>query len=64
MSPTQTVTYPWHQKLPRLGSDAEFAALRRLLQESDYTDEGICLRVKVDDLKEYLEHEHIPVRRI
>jgi len=53
MSPTQTVAYPWHQTLPRLGTDEEFAALRRLLQESDYTDEGICKRMGVEDLLEY-----------
>ncbi len=53
MSPTQTASYPWHRKLPRLGTGEEFAALRRLLQESDYTDEGLCQRLKVEDLLAY-----------
>ncbi|HYW45952.1 MAG TPA: class I SAM-dependent methyltransferase [Bryobacteraceae bacterium] len=53
MSPTQTVAYPWHQTLPRLGTSEEFAALRRLLQESGYTGEGICKRVNVENLLEY-----------
>ncbi|HEY2018730.1 MAG TPA: methyltransferase [Bryobacteraceae bacterium] len=53
MAPTQTAAYPWHQKIPRLGTDAEFTALRRLLQESGYTDEGICRRLNVEDLTDY-----------
>ena len=53
MNPAQAPSYPWHQKLPRLGSDAEFAALRELLQACGYTHEGICSRMNVDDLAKY-----------
>jgi len=53
MSPAQFISYPWHQTLPRLGSAEQFAALRRLFQDSGYTDEGITERAKVDDLKDY-----------
>ena len=53
MNPAQAASYPWHQKLPRLGSDAEFAALRELLQACSYSHEGICSRMNVDDLAKY-----------
>src|SRR4051812_22260062 len=48
MIPAQAASYPWHQKLPRLGSDAEFAALRELLRTCSYSQEGICRRANVD----------------
>ena len=53
MTPAQAVTYPWHRKLPRLGSEEEFAALRKLLEECQYSYDGICKRVKVDALSNY-----------
>jgi SAM-dependent methyltransferase len=53
MNPAQAVPYPWHQKLPRLGSEEEFAALRALLEACSYSYDGICKRVKVDDLSKY-----------
>src|SRR5689334_14457863 len=53
MAPTQTALHPWHRTSPRLGTDEEFAALRRLLRESGYTDEGICQRLEVEDLAQY-----------
>ena len=40
MNPAQAASYPWHQKLPRLGNEAEFAALRELLQACSYSHEG------------------------
>jgi SAM-dependent methyltransferase len=53
MTPAQSVPYPWHQKLPRLGSEEEFAALRALLEVCGYSYDGICRQVKVDDLTKY-----------
>jgi hypothetical protein len=53
MNPAQAVLYPWHQKLPRLGTAEEFAALRALLEACSYSYDGICRRVKVDDLVKY-----------
>jgi SAM-dependent methyltransferase len=53
MTPAQAASYPWHQKLPRLGSEEEFAALRKLLEECGYSYDGICKRVKVDALLDY-----------
>jgi SAM-dependent methyltransferase len=53
MHAAQAGPYPWHQKLPRLGSEEEFAALRALLEACGYSEDGICRRVKVDDLAKY-----------
>jgi SAM-dependent methyltransferase len=54
MNSEQAVPYPWHQKLPRLGTAEEFAALRELLEACSYSHDGICRRGKVDDLAQYL----------
>ena len=53
MSPTQTASYTWHQTLPRLATREESAALRRLFEDSGYTDKGITQRLNVDDLESY-----------
>jgi SAM-dependent methyltransferase len=61
MTPVQAASYPWHEKLPRLGSEEEFAALRKLLEDCDYSYEGICRRVNVDELSKY---RSAPVREL
>ena len=53
MNPAQAIAYPWHQKLPHLGTEEEFAALRALLEACSYSYDGICRRVNVDDLSKY-----------
>ncbi len=53
MNPAQAIAYPWHQKLPHLGTEEEFAALRALLKACSYSYDGICRRVNVDDLSKY-----------
>ncbi len=48
-----TTASPWHRQVPRLGSDEELDGLRRLLEESGYSYEGLCRRLGVDDLDRY-----------
>ena len=44
---------PWFQKVPQPGTDADFAALRRLIEESGYHDEGIRGRLKIESVANY-----------
>ncbi|MEO8595152.1 MAG: methyltransferase [Candidatus Solibacter sp.] len=53
MTPAHAESFPWHQKLPRLGTEQEFADLRALLAACDYSYEGICRHIKVADLAQY-----------
>jgi hypothetical protein len=53
MASPQPDSHPWHKELPRLGSDAEFAALRRIFRESDYSTEGLKRHLNVAELREY-----------
>jgi len=41
---------PWFSKSPQLGTDEEFARLRRLFEEANYTVEGICTRFGTTEL--------------
>ncbi len=43
----------WFEQVPRIGSREEFAALRRLLDNAGYTEEGILQRLLVEDLNDY-----------
>ena len=53
MASPQPTSHPWHKELPQLGSDAEFAALRRVFRESDYSTEGLKRHLNVAELREY-----------
>ena len=53
MTPTQAEAFPWHRTLPRIGTDQEFASLRALLAACDYSYQGICRNLKVDELSKY-----------
>jgi SAM-dependent methyltransferase len=53
MASPQPASHPWHKELPRLGSDEEFAALRRVFRESDYSTEGLKRHLNVGKLEEY-----------
>jgi len=53
MSAPQPIPHPWHSELPKLGSDAEFAALRRAFQDSGYNVENLCRYLNVDQLDRY-----------
>jgi SAM-dependent methyltransferase len=53
MSSPQLAAHPWHQQLPRLGSDEEFAALRRVFRESQYSTEGLKRHLNVAELQDY-----------
>ena len=50
MAAAPATTSPWFEKWPQLGTDDEFARLRRLFEESNYTVEGICNRFGVTEL--------------
>ena len=45
--------FPWHAQLPRLGPPEEFAALRRLLEQVSYSEEGICRRLGLERFSDY-----------
>ena len=53
MSAAPDIAYPWFQNLPRLGTHADFAALRRLIEDSGYNDEGIRQRLNTDSVSNY-----------
>jgi SAM-dependent methyltransferase len=68
MASPQPASHPWHKELPRLGSDAEFAALQRVFRESDYSTEGLKRYLGVAALEEYKTppvevREALPVER-
>jgi len=48
-----TVLSHWHGQAPPLGSDEAFAALRRLVEDSGYSESGICRRFNVERMNEY-----------
>ena len=54
MTAAHPIMFPWHRQAPRLGTGEEFAALRRLLEESGYSNEGLCRRLNVDDMDKYV----------
>ena len=54
MAGAPTPLHPWHAQTPRLGSDGEFAALRRLLEQSGYSEEGMCRRFGVERLIQFM----------
>jgi carbamoyltransferase len=53
MSAAQSIPHPWHSELPTLGSDAEFAALRRTFRENGYNAENLCRHLNVGVLDLY-----------
>jgi carbamoyltransferase len=46
--------FPWHAQLPRLGTAAEFSALREMLETADYSEPGLCRRFGVEKLSDFL----------
>jgi SAM-dependent methyltransferase len=54
MAAAQPTPFPWHRHVPRLGTGQEFAALRSLLENCEYSNEGLCRRLGVDDLDKYV----------
>src|SRR5580700_1918243 len=53
MAAPQNVTGRWYEKLPELGSDGDFAALRRMLHEAGYTTEAVLERAHIDSIENY-----------
>ncbi len=53
MASPQPAAHPWHKELPRLGSDAEFAALRRVFHDSGYSADGLKRHLGVAALEDY-----------
>src|SRR5664279_830297 len=53
MSAAETTSYRWFEKLPTLGTDADFAALRRLIDETGYTEAAIVQRLKIESVANY-----------
>jgi hypothetical protein len=47
MTPTDPQPQPWHRLAPRLGSDAEFAAVRGLLAQCGFSQERIFQRLGI-----------------
>jgi SAM-dependent methyltransferase len=43
----------WFEKVPRVGSDADFAALRELLAQADYTESGLSQRLNAPSISDY-----------
>lgn len=54
MSASSQVSAPWFHVLPRIGSPAEFAAVRRLFEEAGYEYSNICTRLGVHSLDRHL----------
>jgi SAM-dependent methyltransferase len=46
-------THRWFEKLPQLGTDADFTALRHLLGESGYTEEAILKQLNIESIENY-----------
>ncbi|HWB83591.1 MAG TPA: methyltransferase [Bryobacteraceae bacterium] len=53
MASTQSSPHPLHLVMPRLGTDAEFAALRELLLSCGFTTGGICGRLRIPSIAGY-----------
>jgi SAM-dependent methyltransferase len=53
MTPVQDNSARWFEKLPQLGTDADFAALRSVIAESGYNEEGILKRLKIESVANY-----------
>jgi len=43
----------WFEKVPRVGSDADFAALRELLAHAHYTERGLSQRLNAPNIGDY-----------
>jgi len=50
MAAAPTAPHRWHAQTPHLGTVEQFAALRRLLDESEYSEAGLCRRFGVEKL--------------
>lgn len=53
MSAPQNVPFFWYRQSPKLGTDAEFTALRQLLTEADFTEKRVLDRIKSDNICNY-----------
>ena len=53
MAAPESISYPWFEKLPQLGTGADFAALRHLIDESGYTAEAILKRLSIESVENY-----------
>ena len=53
MAAPESISNRWFEKLPQLGTDADFAALRQLIGESDYTGEAILKRLSIESVESY-----------
>ncbi len=52
-APTAPHEFPFFQQLLAMGTDEDFAALRALLQDSQYTVENVCRLLNVEKLKTF-----------
>jgi SAM-dependent methyltransferase len=53
MTQAETAPHPLHLLLPRLGTEAEFSALRALFRRCGFDGEGICRRLEIPSILEF-----------
>jgi len=53
MSAAPNIAYSWFQNSPHLGTDTDFAAFRRVIEESGYDDERIRRRLNIESIANY-----------
>jgi SAM-dependent methyltransferase len=53
MAAPESISYRWFEKLPQLGTDADFAAFRKLIDESGYAGERILQRLNIESIENY-----------
>jgi SAM-dependent methyltransferase len=53
MTAAQEAPFRWYQHWPKIGTDAEFAALRSLLVDANYTEPNILSKLDIASLSSY-----------
>lgn len=54
MASTSTAPHPLHLLLPQLGTEEDFASLRETLQACDFHNEGICRRLEISSIIDFV----------
>jgi len=54
MALTSTAPHPLHLLLPQLGTEEDFATLRRALRDSGFHNEGICQRLEIPSIVDFV----------
>ena len=53
MADPASPSYPWHERSPQGGSEADMAALRRALEGCGFTAGAVCGRLGIQEISEY-----------